>query len=275
MQTSNQGAAGTVGARKARLSDRVKQIKQSGEVARTKPLKTHYTARFSEMVLINFEADAKLLKKITPRGLEPDLYQGKAHISLVAKTVRRLKCKGIPLSRSFGSVGLQLYVREPFGDGYRYGTFFLKHFVQRSMAAMFMKKLTQSDVSQMPMKTSKAKVPVNRPPDIEYKWKVRDRWNHIRIRGRSRVKVIRPDTKVGYVFRHADRYVVNEKGVWRSELSTPEWIIWDVAQAKFDCDVASLFGSEYVKAMAKRPSSVFLSRGNEVAISKSELVEPA
>jgi uncharacterized protein YqjF (DUF2071 family) len=276
MQSTNHNQSGTARTtRKPRLSKRAKRVPAKEQPIAQEPVKAHFKARFSEMVLINFEADAKLLKRITPKGLEPDLYQGKGHISLVSKTVRKVRFKGLPLTRDFASLGLQLYVREPHADGYRFGTFFLKQYVQRSMAAWLMNKLTKCEITHMPMEMKKAKVPVNRPPDLQYLWKVRERLNDIRIRGRSRVKEIRPDTKLEYVLRHADRYVVNEKGIWRSRLSTPEWIIWDVAQAKFDCDVERLFGSQFVKAMAKRPASVFLSRGNEVAISKPELVQPA
>jgi len=263
----------------SRLSKRYKRVEpQSGQTAPAESAtsaKPNFTARFSEMVLINFEVDARLLKKIVPKGLEPDLYHGAGHISLVAKKIRNLKCRGFPLSRDFASVGLQLYVREPYRDGYRFGTFFLKHYVQRSVAAWMMGRLTNSEVLQMPMKVKNSKLPVNRPPDIEYQWKIRDRWNDIRIRGRSRVKDIRKDSKIEFILRHSDRYVVNEKGVWRSKLQTPGWVIWDVAQAKFDCDVEYLFGEEFVKPMSRRPASVFLSRGNEVSLSKPELVEPA
>jgi hypothetical protein len=273
MQATNKTDTRTANER--RLSKRAKPVVSKGVVPKESSLRTSFTANFSEMVLINFEADERLLKKITPRGLEPDLYQGKGHISLVAKTIRGLKYRGMLLSRDFASVGLQLYVREPVQGGYRHGTFFLKHYVQRSMAAWFMSKLTHSEVTHMPITHKKSKTPVNRPPDIEYLWKVREKWNDIRIRGRSRVKEIRQDSKIAYILKHADRYVVNDQGIWRSEMSTPGWIIWDVAQAKFDCDVERLFGSEYVKAMAKRPTSVFLSRGNKVALSKPELVVPA
>ena len=137
-------------------------------------------------------------------------------------------------------------------------------------------RLTQSEVTQMPMKLQTVKQPANRPPDIEYHWKVADdRWNEIRIRGRSRVKDLRANSKTDFIFRHTDRYTVSEKGIWRSELRTPGWVIWDVAQAKFDCDVKQLFGEQFVKAMSRRPTSVFLSRGNEVSLSRPELVEPA
>jgi hypothetical protein len=274
MQSADYGQTDSVGSRQERrLSKRSKQaVSDSKPKSVSRP---NFTARFSEMVLVNFEADARLLKKITPKGLEPDLYQGAAHISLVAKKIRNLKCHGFPVSRDFASVGLQLYVREPHGDGFRYGTFFLKHYVQRSMAAWIMSRLTQSEVSQMPMKVERSNLPLNRPPEIEYQFKVRERWNDVHVRGRSRVKDIREGSKIEYILRHADRYVVNEKGVWRSELTTPGWVIWDVAQAKFDCDVERLFGQEFVKAMSRRPASVFLSRGNEVALSKPELVEPA
>ena len=274
MQSTNQGHASAKNA--SRLSKRAKQVAPtSNESDPAKQLRPNFTARFSEMVLINFEVDARLMSKLVPKGLEPDLNQGAGQISLVAKTVRNLKCHGFPLSRSFGSVSLQLYVREMHQGAYRYGTFFLKHYVQRSIAAMTMSRLTQSRVSQMPMKVQTAMQPARRPPDISYELKVGDRWNNIRIRGRSRVKDIRNNSKIAFMLRHSDRYVVNDKGVWRSDLQTPGWVIWDVAQAKFDCDVEQLFGSEFVKPMSRRPASVFLSRGNQVSLSKPELVEPA
>jgi len=282
MQSTNDGNAGTTrSGSDSRLSKRYKRVEpnssQSPPADSTNSAKPSFTARFSEMVLINFEVDARLLKKLVPKGLEPDLYQGSGHISLVAKKIRNLKARGfpLPLSRDFASVDLQLYVREPHDTGYRYGTFFLKHYVQRSLAAWIMSRVTQSEVLKMPMKVKNSKLPLNRPPDIEYQWKVGDRWNDIRIRGRSRVKEIRKGSKIEFILRHADRYVVNDQGVWRSELQTPEWVIWDVAQAKFDCDVEKLFGVDFVKAMSRRPASVFLSRGNEVSLSKPELVEPA
>lgn len=281
MQSTNDGKAGASksASRLSKRVERAKRVKAESEhgdsPGSSNSAKPNFTARFSEMVLINFEVDARLLKKITPKGLEPDLYQGSGHVSLVAKKIRNLKCYGFPLSRDFASVGLQLYVREPHQGGYRFGTFFLKHYVQRSIAAWMMSRLTNSEVLQMPMKVQNSKLPVNRPPDIEYQWKIRDRWNDIRIRGRSRVKEIRKDSKIEFILRHSDRYVVNEKGVWRSELQTPGWVIWDVAQAKFDCDVEYLFGEQFVKPMSRRPASVFLSRGNEVSLFKPELVEPA
>lgn len=268
--------------RRAKPNDHAESGQPVEAAVRASSVSTAFTARFSEMVLINFEVDGMLLKRITPKGLEPDLYNGHGHISMVAKTIRGLKYRGIPLSRDFASLSLQLYVKEPSSgestDGdeasgnARCGTVFLKHYAQRSMAAWFLTKLTNCDVVPMPMKHSKSKADRKVPPDIEYQWKVKDKWNDLRIRGRSRVTDFRPDSKIAYILRHSDRYSVDASGVWRCELTTPEWIVWDVAQAKFDCDVARVFGSDFVKAMSRRPASVFLSRGNEVAVSKPVLV---
>ena len=283
MQSARPGQVGTSEpaerlSKRADRAKRAKTAKRAGQrtTVASDDFRESFSAKFSEMVLINFEADERLLKKIVPRGLEPDLYQGHAHISLVAKTVKNMKWKGFQLGtpRPFCSFGLQLHVKEPVEGGYRYGTYFLKHYVQRSYPAWIVKRLTKVPIEKMTMKSKTKKAPANRPPDIEYQWKLGDKWNDIRIRGRSKVKDIRSGSKVDFVFRHADRYVVDEQGVWRSELRTPGWVIWDVAQAKFDCDVKELFGEEFVKSMSRRPASVFLSRGNEVSLSRPELVVP-
>lgn len=277
-KTQQVGSSATASGTSARLSDRYKRLEvpqsASTESLPQSSARTAFNARFSEMVLIDFEVAPRVLRKFLPRGLEADLYHGAAHLCLVAKKVQRLRKLGLPISPAFGSVSLQLYVKEPTPSGDRFGTLHLKHYVQHSLPAWILGKLTHDEVSVLPMKLTAKKQPREQPPVLEYKWKIGDAWNHIRIRGRSRVKNLQSE-KIAYVFRHVDRYVHNGGQLYRSELETPQWVIWDVAQAKFDCDVKRLFGPEFVESMSGRPASVFLSRGNEVSISKPMLVNPA
>ncbi len=227
------------------------------------------------MIMINFAVDSRLLKKITPVGLQPDPYQGKCHISLVAKTVRQLRWKKtIPL-RDFGSLSLQLYVRENTNDGPRFGTWFLKHYARGKLRPWLMSRLTNSNVDSLKITHPKRKrgASPTTPPDLQYSWPIGQKTNHIRIRGRSRIKEHSPESKIGYILRHSDRYTVNNGQLWRFEMTTPQWDIWDVAQAKFDCDIAALFGKDFVKPMSAAPASVFLSRGNVVTLSTPIPVE--
>jgi len=227
------------------------------------------------MIMINFEVDSRLLKKITPPGLEPDLYQGKCHISLVVKTIRRLRWKKILPLRDFGSLSLQLYVRENTPTGPRFGTWFLKQYARGKFCPWLMSRLTHSQVESLKIAHPKRKrnASLGTPPDLEYRWPVGEKTNHIRIRGRSRIKEHSPDSKIGYILRHSDRYIDSNGQLFRFELTTPEWDIWDVAQAKFDCDIAALFGKDFVKPMSRAPASVFLSRGNVVTLSNPVAVE--
>lgn len=220
------------------------------------------------MILINFEADERLLAKITPAGLEPDLYQGKGHISLVVKTIRRLKWKRMQLLRDFGSLSLQLYVRQNTTGGPKFGTYHLRNYARGAICSWMMSSLTHNKVDPLKIQHPKRKTTAkDTPPDLEYRWPVGEKTNHIRIRGRSRIKEYSPESKIGYILRHSDRYIADQGKLWRFGLTTPEWVIWDVAQAKFDCDIAALFGEEFVKPMSRAPASVFLSRGNVVTLS--------
>lgn len=277
-KTQQVGSPAVASNASARLSGRYRRKLEvpravSAESLPQSSVRASFKARFSEMVLINFEVAPRVLKKILPHGLEADLYHGAAHLCLVVKKVQRLRKFGVPVSPPFGSLSLQLYVKEATPAGDRFGTLRLKHYVQGALPAWVLGKLTQGEISVLPMKLSAKKQPRDRPPVLEYKWKIGDAWNHIRVRGRSRVKNLQSE-KMAYVLRHVDRYVHSGRQVYRSEIETPQWVIWDVAQAKFDCDVKQLFGQEFVKPMSGRPASVFVSRGKEVSISKPIPVIP-
>ena len=50
------------------------------------------------------------------------------------------------------------------------------------------------------------------------------------------------------------------------QVEHPRWKIWQVDAYKFECDVANLYGPEFVDCLRVPPSSVFLAKGSTVAV---------
>ncbi len=81
--------------------------------------------RWEDLLFLHWEIDPGLAAGLLPRGLEPDTFGGKAHVGLVAFSMRRVRPRGLPALpwlSDFLELNVRLYVRGPGG---RTGVHFL------------------------------------------------------------------------------------------------------------------------------------------------------
>src|SRR6059058_2765069 len=71
------------------------------------------TARWSNVVLLTFEAPEELVRAQVAPGVEPDRWNGKTHVSLVALEMRDVRLRGwrIPGFAAHPQVNLRVYAR--------------------------------------------------------------------------------------------------------------------------------------------------------------------
>jgi uncharacterized protein YqjF (DUF2071 family) len=93
-------------------------------------------------IMLHWKVDAEQLRKCIPAGLELDLFEGDAYVSVIAFSVRKLHPRGIPplpgLS-SFHETNLRTYVVR---DG-KPGIFFLNIDASRSLPVSLARMLTK------------------------------------------------------------------------------------------------------------------------------------
>lgn len=93
-------------------------------------------ARFRDLTLVTYDVPPALLVPRLPRGVELDLLDGRALVSLVALDVRDLRVLGVPAPwpglRSFAEVNLRFYARE----GARGGVVFVRELVESPLMAL-------------------------------------------------------------------------------------------------------------------------------------------
>jgi len=89
------------------------------------PGKPALLQRWEDLLFVHWELAPERVAERLPPGLEPDTFGGRAHVGLVAFSMRRVRPRGLPslpwLS-DFLELNLRLYVRGPGG---RPGVFFL------------------------------------------------------------------------------------------------------------------------------------------------------
>ena len=80
------------------------------------------TARWENVVLINYPCPAPLLEPLVPAGTELDTWGGRPLVSLVGFLFADTRLLGVPIPfhRTFEEVNLRFYVRRPAPDGRRW-----------------------------------------------------------------------------------------------------------------------------------------------------------
>lgn len=249
-------------------------VSQKSDAAKAKVL---FTAGFSELVALNFQIDPRLLQRHVPKGLELRFFEGETYVSLVAMVLRRVKVWGFPISVAggFGELNLRFYVRRKDGDGYQHGACFLKDYVSSATGAWILGSVFKANFGRLKMNHENSGFNSKDPqavPKVDYRWKVGESDNRIRIRARKKLTRIAPDSKVGFILDNTNEYSRREGKTYEYRADHPRWTIWDAAQANFTCDVGKLFGDEFVKPLSKRPASVFVSGGSNVTIYRPTVV---
>ena len=234
------------------------------------------TAKFSELVAVNFAIDPKILEPRVPRGLELDFYNDETYVSLICMMLRDVRVWGIPIhiATGFEEINLRFYVRRREGDGYRRGCCFIKDYVSSGAAAWILGSLFKAEFQKLKMKHSNSGFDgaPESVPSVDYQWKVGDHWNRLRIKARSRIQKTSRDTKHGFILMHDNEYSQRDGKTLEDRASRPAWTIWDAAQANFECDVKNLFGREFQRALSRRPASVFVTGGSDVTIYRPTII---
>ena len=104
--------------------------------------------------MANYAIDADKLKEYLPHGVEIDLYQGKAYVSLVGFLFKKSRIFGmsIPLLGTFEEINLRFYVKKKESNGYKRGVVFINETVPYKPVAWLANKLYKEHYISIPNK---------------------------------------------------------------------------------------------------------------------------
>lgn len=247
------------------------------------------TAEWRHVLMLNYEIDPAVLAPFLPSGLELDMWEGQALVSVVGFRFLNTRVLGLPLPfhQSFEEVNLRFYVRSPGTD--RRGVVFIKEIVPRPWIALAANTLYGEHYAAMRMRHTIERDRQGRlRPEglVEYSWRYRGRLNRLGGLARGEPLLLTAGSEEEFVAEHYWGYSGGAEGTGGAEkrpgatrvveypVAHPAWLVTPVDQPYLLCDVAALYGKTFVPFLCRRPRSAYLAEGSPIAVGWGKPLRP-
>jgi len=227
------------------------------------------TAEWRSLVMLNYTVDPRILAPHVPSGVELDLWQGEAVVSMVGFLFLETLVLGVsvPFHGDFEEVNLRFYVRRRVGDEWRRGVTFIREIVPRRAIAWTALAIYNEPYLALPMKHRVT------DGDYEYSWKFAGAWHRLGAAVRGEPQVIEPGSEQEFIFEHYWGYTRQRNGATvEYEVEHPRWRAWTAERAWLDCDAHELYGKPFATPLSQRPRSAFVAEGSKVCVRRAVLL---
>jgi uncharacterized protein YqjF (DUF2071 family) len=235
------------------------------------PASKFLTAEWRQLAMMNYEVEPKVLRPLVPAGTELDDWQGRTFVSVVGFLFLNTRVFGvaIPWHHNFEEVNLRFYVRRKASDGWRRGAVFVKEIVPRVAIALTARVVYGENYVAVPMhhRIDGEKGFSAEPRAVSYSWRFRGRENRLELSVIGDAGEAVEGSDVEFITEHYWGYARRRGGrTMEYRVEHPRWRVSRTAKARLDCDVAGLYGSQFVEFLQAPPASAFLAEGSEVTV---------
>jgi uncharacterized protein len=231
--------------------------------------KPFLTAHWRHLLFLNYETDTALVKRYLPRGTELDLLNGRALVSIVAFRFTDTRLLGVapPFHRHFDEINLRAYVRRRVDGKWRRGVVFVRELVPRPAIAWIARLAYNEPYRAVRMRHTIA-IDEQTGGSLSYEWKQAGAWHRVAASVGGSSKPIDPDSDTGFITEHYFGYTKQrDGGTVEYAVSHDRWNVRPAATAEFHCDVARVYGAEWISTLSAPHASAFLCDGAPVSIS--------
>ncbi len=233
------------------------------------------TARWTELLLLNFLVPVDEIARLAPPGTEPDLFQGQALISIVGfqfRDTRVLGCR-LPGHTCFPEINLRYYVRHTAADEVRRGVVFVKEIVPRRLIALVANTIYNENYIARPMRSAPqiAGPELTVGDTLSYAWQSRGRagqhWNTLAARVAATSQPLQPGSLEEFIVEHYWGYVRARDGSTREyRVAHDPWRVAPADNVIWDCDLAATYDTPLAKYLAAPPTSTLIADGAAVQV---------
>lgn len=227
------------------------------------------TASWRYLAMLNFEVDPSVLAPYLPVGTELDSFDGRTMASVVGFRFEDTRVRGVPIPfhRNFDEINLRFYVRREVDGELRRAVVFIKEIVPRVAIAWTARVLYQENYVALPTRHSIELEEDGRPNHVAYRWKLAGRWHELSVQCQGDRQPLAEASAEQFIAEHYWGYSARSDGrTVEYRVAHPSWHVWDVTQASLDCDVARLYGPQFVEYLSAQPASALLADGSEVSV---------
>jgi uncharacterized protein YqjF (DUF2071 family) len=237
---------------------------------RRAPAPVFLTAEWRWLAMLNYEVDAKILAPFVPAGTELDFWNGRIFVSVVGFLFLNARVRGIPIPfhRNFEEVNLRFYVRRKSSEGWRRAVVFIKELVPRLAIAWTARTVYNEHYVAVPM-SHRIETTHGEVKSVTYRWRFSGRGNSLSLAIRGGAQPLREGSEPEFITEHYWGYSVQRDGsTMEYQVEHPRWRVWEAQEARLDCDVANLYGEQFLEILGRPPASAFLADGSAVTVRK-------
>jgi uncharacterized protein YqjF (DUF2071 family) len=225
-------------------------------------------ARWTNLLMLNYEVDPAVLIPYLPFGTVLDTWQGKTLVSMVGFLFEDTSVLGVkwPGHVNFEEVNLRFYVRHFDGKVWKRGAVFISEIVPKKLITLIANTLYKEHYSAFPMRHSISAADENHIRYL-YEWKLNGLWNKLGATVGNQFNAIQPGSAEEFIFEHYWGY--NSLGAKKTMEYGVEHVSWETAEVTdtvFDADVKALYGEAFVPYLSVKPYSAFFAKGSAISV---------
>lgn len=224
-------------------------------------------AKWENIIMANYEIEPKILIPFLPKGVDLDLYDGKAYISLVGFMFKNTKLFNIPipLLGTFEEINLRFYVTRKDGNQTKRGVVFINETIPYKLVAWMANKLYKEHYTVVPTKNNIRSD--EKSQKIEFKWLLNKKWNSIFVEAEIESEKMKKNSLEKFIYEHYYGYTkIDEQKTEEYQLQHPSWKVHEVVNYKIDCDFEAMYGESFSVLNQTKPTAVFIAEGSKVAV---------
>jgi uncharacterized protein len=224
-------------------------------------------ANWENIVMANYALDPNILRPYLPKGVELDLYNGKACVSLVGFIFKNTKIFNVPIPYlgTFEEINLRFYVLRKEGNEIKRGVVFINETIPYKLVAWMANKLYKEHYTTIPTKHT---ININEySKEIKYEWLKDNKWNSIALETSTASEAMQEGSFEQFIFEHYYGYTkINDEATEEYRLHHPSWKINNITKCAIDCDFKSMYGDDFEILNQTKPTAVFIAEGSKVEV---------
>jgi len=230
------------------------------------------TAEWRWLAMLNYPVEPALLAQRLPAGVELDVFDGVALVSLVGFRFLRTRVLGVsvPFHRDFDEVNLRFYVRRRVDEGWRRGVVFVRELVPRLAVAAVARLAYGEPYSAVPM----AHTLEEDGRSVEYHWRWHGDWCALGVETEPTWTSSAPGSEMAFVTEHFWGYSGAPGRPTREyAVEHPPWRVRTASRATTSGDLTRVYGAELGAVLARPPRSAFLAEGSPILVRRPRTLD--
>jgi len=225
-------------------------------------------ARWTNLLMLNYEVDPEILKPYLPAYTVLDLWQNKALVSMVGFLFEDTSVLGVkwPFHVNFEEVNLRFYVRHFDGKEWKRGAVFVSEIVPKTLIAIIANSLYKEHYNALRMRHFIIPLPDDQTKFL-YEWKLNGTWNKLGATIDNQTEAIQPGSPEEFIFEHYWGYNSwGETVTMEYQVEHVSWEISKVTDPVFEADIVGLYGKAFEPYLNVKPYSAFFAKGSPISV---------